>query len=111
MICDFAEYYHIYDFMQFPLSYVATLVYELPEYSRTKLALSSMDFSFEQMLLASITDSLKLLVWSKTPDASTGANKPPSILATMTGHNEDKKYKSFDSGCEFKNAYAAIVGE
>lgn len=111
MICDLAEYYHIYDYMGYSASYIATLVEGLPDNSRTKLLISNSNITLDQLLYASMVDSLNMLVWSKTTDAKNGFNKPDSVVAILTGKQEEKKYKSYESGDEFHKAYAAIAGD
>lgn len=104
-ICDMAETYHIYDYKQFPATYIAKLAFGLPEKSRIKRAMNKIDITLEEMLLMAQTDALNLLVWMRTKDAVNGFNKPESLLKQALGIEEEKKYASFESPEEFEREW------
>lgn len=109
-ICDLAEYYHIYDYKQFPATYISTLAQGLPDKSRIKLKLSNSKVALKDILLASCADALNVLVWMKTKDAQHGWNKPKSIVQAFFD-DEEKETVGFDSGEEFEKAFSAIAGD
>ena len=77
-----AEYYGIYDYRKHSALYIATLAYGLPESSRSRMNLNDTKATFEQLMLASISDSLAWLKWSKTKNAQNGLDMP-SALGTI----------------------------
>lgn len=48
MICDLAEYYHIYDYKQLPVETLAILVYGLRDNSRIKMIIAESNITLEQ---------------------------------------------------------------
>lgn len=96
LICDFAETYHIYDWRSLPATYAATLAAGLRPNSRCMMLLSDLDISMEQLLLASIADHCRLLVWQNTKDGHEGRYQPESILLQLMTQKE--KVSSLDTG-------------
>lgn len=83
LICDLAETYGIYDYMQLPPLTVATLAVGLREDARIRMKMSGVDYSLETILLASAVDRLSLLLWSKTKDGEKGRRRPKSIVEQL----------------------------
>lgn len=112
LICDLAETYQIYDYRQLPASRVAVFAYGLHEDSRIKSKISGMDVPLDTLLLASISDSLKTLVWFQTEDGQKGRNRPESLVEMLSGKEKQKKRDDivgFDSGEEFMKARARLI--
>ena len=63
LICDFAEYYHIYDMRAFNIRYIAILAVGLREESRTKIKMNNMKLGMQSLMLAKIADNTSFLVW------------------------------------------------
>lgn len=102
LICDFAEYYHIYDYQSLDPNYAAILAGGLREDSRSITAVIGMSDS-KTVLLASILDAARILIWQNTRDGQRGANKPQSVLS-LFGRQEEKKegaVESFASADEY----------
>ena len=95
LICDFAETYHVFDYKSIPVRLSATLAAGLPAGSRIMRELSGQKLTAEVTLLASIADSLNLLVWFKTKDGQSNRNRPKSILRELL--EEKTQYQAFDS--------------
>lgn len=91
VICDLAEYYHIYDYRGLLPNTVATLVFGLRADSRTKMKLSGQKITLEQMLMAMQVDTLQLLLWTKTKDGQKNRNRPKSLLNKLLGNEEVKQ--------------------
>lgn len=89
LLCDFAQYYRIYDIEQLPPRTAAVLAFGLPEECRIRRVLAGQEFSLETMLLAGIYDRVNLLAYFKTKAALSGENPPKSVLAQMMGQKED----------------------
>ena len=89
LICDLAEYYHIYDDEKLPPSKVAVFAWGLPNESRIKRKLSNEPAALDTMLLAAMVDRLSFLVWAKTEDATKGKNRPASVLDALSKANND----------------------
>ena len=87
LICDFAEYYHIYDWRALSPAYAATLAAGLPEGSRSMRKLTGLPCSLDTLLLAAIADRLSTLVWSKTKKGT----KKPAMLVDKIFEKTDKK--------------------
>ena len=112
MICDFAQYYGLYHLREHQPSLIATLAAGLPDNSRSKMRVSGMMLTFEQLLLAKILDDLELILWSRTEDAIKGRNRPKSILSEIY-HDKDKneEIRAYDSPEAFEAEYRRLVGE
>lgn len=112
LICDFAEYYHIYDYKGLLPEMAATLLVGLRDSSRVKMALAGAKITTEQYLLARIVDELSILVWFGSEDGAKKRNRPESITALILG--EKKKSKddvvAFQTADDFKQRWSEITG-
>ncbi|WP_125772001.1 DUF5361 domain-containing protein [Companilactobacillus furfuricola] len=100
LLCDLAETYQIYDFKQLPLTKVAVFSLGLKDDSRIKMKLRNQKLNLEEMLMVSIADSLKLLLWSKTKDAQKNRNRPV-LWSSLFEKPKEKKEAIFSSGKDF----------
>ncbi|MCQ2602624.1 MAG: DUF5361 domain-containing protein [Clostridia bacterium] len=89
MICDFAEYYNIYDYEQMPTEKVGILALGLRDNSRIVQKINGEELSIDLLIQASILDRLSFLAWTKTKDAQKGKNAPASVVDALRG--KDKK--------------------
>lgn len=105
MICDLAEYYHIYDYKKLPPSYLSILVAGLREDSRVYVKIADSKMTTEKMLLSGILDRLSLLVYANTKDAIKGVNKPHLILDSLN----EERYREYRSGDDFMKAREKIM--
>lgn len=104
LTCDMAETYGIFDIKRVPASLAATLAVGLRDDSRVKRAASNTTYSDEIILLASIADSLRWIVWSKTEDGANNRNRPTSIMSYYTEptkQESESDFESFESPDEF----------
>lgn len=104
LTCDMAETYGIFDIKRVPVQLLATLAVGLRDDSRVKRAASNTTCSDEIILLASIADSLRWIVWSKTEDGVNNRNRPASIMNYYTRPMKQKSesdFESFESPDEF----------
>lgn len=109
LICDFAEYYHILDYKSITPCLAATLLEGLKPESRTKMKLTNQKLTVEQILLATIADEIKLLVWMQ--GRKKNSKKPESLLNLLiNGKNEPNKCKGFNSGADFDKYWRKITG-
>ena len=106
IICDLAEYYHIYNYENYDPLYIATLVCGLRGSSRLIRELSGVKYTEEEIIRAKIADNLSWLVWFKTKDAEHNRNKPKMLVEMMVGTNKEESFEHdvFDSVEEFKKA-------
>ena len=111
LVCDFAETYHIYDYMALPVDLCATLANGLRDTSRIKAKLGGFNATLDIMFLAMISDKLSTLVWFQTKDGAKGKNRPPSIYESImnAGKEEEPELASFDSPDEFWKARSRIL--
>ena len=85
MICDLAETYGILDYRRVPARLLGTLLVGLRDDARIMQAYTGTKASAETILLAACLDTLKLLLWSKTEDATKGRNRPKPIAPFYAG--------------------------
>lgn len=104
IICDFAEYYNIYEMDKLKPDYMATLLWGLPQESRVMRHYSKQPASNEVMLLANIADSLNFIAWSKTKDAEKGKNRPPRITDSLYGKDKKEDVTTFASAEDYEAA-------
>lgn len=105
-----AETYGIYDWRALPLITAATLAQGLPAHSRVMRAVSGTQLpNAETTLLAIIADRLGQIAWMLSEDGSKGNNRPPSLLAALSGQKEPEA-DGYDSADDFMAAWAAIAG-
>lgn len=114
LICDFVEYYHIYDYRSLPLFLVATLAAGLRDDSRIKQHARGEYQSQNTLLLAVIADKLSNLIWGLSEDGARGINPPASIFNALTGRNnadndDDDDVMVFDSVEDFEAARAKFM--
>lgn len=106
ILCDLAEYYHIYNYEDFDPLYIATLVCGLGGHSRLMKELSGVKYTESEIVQAKIADTLSWIAWTKTKDAEHGRNKPQSIVESMLDIKEEKEFSHdvFNSKEEFLRA-------
>ncbi len=107
VICDLAETYHIFDYRQLSPKLVATLVVGLRDDSRIKMKFTDNVISFNQIIMVSILDHLKMLVWLNSDEGSKGTNKPKSLLKELLKDKEDTQ--TFSSPEEFEQERRRIL--
>ena len=112
LFCDFAEYYHVFNWDALPIGKQAILACGLPAQSRIKKLVANMDFDFDTLLLAAILDQERIANWRYTKDAKAKRNFPKSVVEAMTFREEkqEEKVQTFDSGEEFKARYMELSG-
>lgn len=108
LICDYAEYYNVYDYESLPVELAAALCVGLKEDSRIKMKTNGTKVNMDIMILAGIYDMIKLILWSKTKDGSKGINKPSSLVNIITG-DDSKESVVYESGEDFEAARQAII--
>lgn len=105
LICDLAETYQIYDYKQLPAYMVAVFSCGLRDDSRIKMKMNNQLVPLETLLMASMTDELKLLLWSKTKDAEKNRNRPEPILKTLVvSKPKETDEVAFNSSEDFEKA-------
>ncbi|MDF2902433.1 MAG: phage protein [Bacillus sp. (in: firmicutes)] len=111
LVCDLAETYQIYDYKQLPASMVAVFSCGLRETSRIKMKLSGQKIPLDTLLLAGISDNLRLLLWTKTKDGQKNVNRPESILHKLSENNpREKEEIIFESGEDFEKMRQQLLG-
>ena len=93
-----------------PLKKAAALCAGLPEDCRALRKVGGRRLKTRDALLATIADSLRLLVWAKTKDGQRGRNRPKSILEALERPPEPKdEAVRFDSGEAFERAREKLL--
>ncbi len=109
VICDLAETYRIYDYKNYPPTYIATLAAGLRDNARIKMKMNNMAYPLETMLMASAVDKLSLLLWTKTKDGANGINRP-KLLVDALFKNPDQDLVSFDTAEAFEDTWRQLAG-
>lgn len=109
LICDFAEYYHVYNYRQLTPSYAATLAAGLREGSRIRTILSDLPVPMPIYLQMAQADSLNLIAWLNTKDGAEGKNRPKSILAAISG-KDGSAVQGYTSGEDFMKEWTCRTG-
>lgn len=110
LLCDFAQFYHIYDLFALDVSYCAILACGLRHDSRIYQKLNDVNCDLNTLLLAQIADKTALNLWIKTKDAQNGKNKPKSFVTALSQKEEITKEKHFTSGADFMKEWRRING-
>lgn len=98
LLCDLAEYYHIYDLKALPATKVALFACGLRENSRVVKAIKGNKPDFTTILLAKIADSTSYLAWAQTKEARKGGKPPKFITPMILGQDkEEDKQVNFES--------------
>ena len=109
LICDFAEYYHIYDIKSITPELAAILLNGLKPESRIKSKLSKRKLSLDQMLLAMISDELRMHIWSQ--GGKKRGKKPNSVLDMLLNENvEPNKCRGFNTSSDFERYWHKVTG-
>lgn len=110
LFCDFAETYHILNFYSLQVETAARLAAGLRENSRIKSKMAGLEASFNTFILADAADSLRLLLWTKTKDATKGRNRPKRITDSLIHKDKDPEIVSTSTPAEFEAIRAKILG-
>lgn len=111
LICDLAETYGIYDYRALPVSTLATLAVGLRDDSRIKMHLIGAKLPRSDLLMAAAVDRLSLLVWINTEDGKHGTNRPPSLLNSIFGADQnDNPVETFETAEDYETAWTRITG-
>jgi len=102
LICDFAEYYHLYSFDSVPLETAAILACGLPADSRTIRKLSGQKFSTDMILKIRLVDAVQSFEHAFVSVHSKKKVPKPQSLMKMLTKQDDKDIRSFRSAAEFE---------
>ena len=72
LICDLAQYYHVFDYRSMTVEFIATLAAGLPEDSRVMRKILKCNVSKSELMLAAIYDDLNTYLYSMTSNAKHG---------------------------------------
>lgn len=101
LTCDLMETYHIANWREMDMLFIATLAVGLKEDSRIKKKISNTKLTLEQGLLALLVDAVRINNWLHTKDAQKRRNMPPSIYKKLMGLDDEKnktyELRHFDS--------------
>ena len=111
LLCDLAEYYHVYDLNDLPLETVAIYACGLPPKSRIIRKMSGIDYEMDTLIEASILDYIALLTWFKTKDGQKNRNRPKSVVKILTGKKEEKKERTFRTAEGFEAVRNRLIKE
>lgn len=106
-ICDLAETYQIYDWRQIPIRTLGILAAGLRYNSRVVLEESGEDYPLDTLILASIADTTRYLLYSL--GAKKGDPLPPSIVESLRNEPDEKEEQTYLTGDDFNAAREAIL--
>lgn len=107
LLCDFAEYYHVYDLRALPILTVAALAVGLRADSRIKLKMSGLKNIPSVVLYTAIADKLALIHYYLTADKATP--KPVLFQDVLFGNVKEKTEKGYATIEEYEKARAEIL--
>ncbi len=102
LICDFAQYYHLYSFDAVSIETAAILACGLPQESRTIRKLTGQRFSTEIILQIGVLDAIKSLEYAYVSAHSKRKLQKPQSLMKMMNRQDENDIKSFRSGEDFE---------
>ncbi|MBQ9031867.1 MAG: hypothetical protein IJ106_10510 [Parasporobacterium sp.] len=112
LICDFAQYYHIYDLEQVGVRKAAILACGLPEESRTMKRLSGNKLSGERVILVSMLDTIRSIEFAVYQSHSKKKiKKPKPLLKKMMDGGEKKELLGYGTAQEFEEARKKFLRE
>lgn len=111
LICDFAQFYNVYEYRGLPVKTSAALAFGLPQDSRSKMILAGRKATTEELLMGLIADRLGILIWQRSEDGKKGINKPKSIFDEMMHGKPKDQYMAFDGPEAYEAARAKIRGD
>lgn len=101
LVCDLAEYYHIYDYRGVPAQMLGTLAVGLRDESRIGMIRRSEKADPETMMLARLYDLLVAVFSKKGADIK-------SIAEQLTVVDKQSDYQCFKSGDDFMRRWSDI---
>ena len=116
LICDFAQYYHIYDFKSLDLKTAAILACGLPKESRIMTIVTGTKIKEEKLIQIAILDTLRAIAYAYTKTHSDGKTEMPefrSVLAELLGSEEQEKtdMQQFGTADDFKENWKKATGK
>lgn len=111
LVCDFAEFYRIYDWNQFPLQKQAILACGLPEESRIIRKLTKQKAPLNTILLMAVIDSIRSFEYLYASAHSKKKPKKPDSLLSAFGKDKTTDVQAYDSTEDFEAARARIIGD
>lgn len=113
LICDFAQYYRIYNLFGLDIQTAAILACGLPPESRTIKEITGKKEKTEIILHAAILDTLKRIEYLYAKKNYKGTFNPPkSILQKLTSGKDqepEKEIVTFETGEDFEKAREEIL--
>lgn len=106
LICDFAEYYHVYDYKAIDIDLASTLAAGLRPNSRSYMKIHGIKANLTESLAASIDDELRAIIYM----LSGKKNRKPEFIANriIFGEPERTEYEKFRSPEEFWKRWNSI---
>ncbi len=112
LICDFAQFYHVYDIDSLKLQTAAIMACGLPPESRTIRQISGQKYPVEMVLQMKILDTMKTIEWAYiNTHSKRKIPKPKSIFELINEQKETKEIVTFQSGQEFEIERERIIKE
>lgn len=108
LTCDLWEVYGVTDWRALPPHTAAMLAFGLPRDSRIMMKLTGAKYTTRELLLATIADSVRAIVYGMSKDKG---ERPKSIVEAMTGTEKPADFEAYDSPEAFMAARARILGE
>ena len=113
LICDFAQYYHVYDIDAVDVQTAAILACGLPSDSRTIREMSGSKHDPERIYKYALIDAVRSVEWAiiQAHSGKKKVKRPESMLQKYLGLDKDQKQEvqGFDSPEEYEAARARII--
>jgi len=109
LICDFAEYYHLYDLHSVDLRTASVLACGLPADSRSIRKITGQKYSLEMIIRMKTLDTLASIEHAYVSvHSKRKVPRPQSIFKLLSGKT-DKDVQAFRSGAEFEIARERLL--
>ncbi|MCQ2530279.1 MAG: hypothetical protein MJ086_03395 [Lachnospiraceae bacterium] len=102
LICDFAQYYHIYDYESLPVRKQAIYAWGLPDDSRIKKAMSGREYALSDLLLMALVDWVGNMNWQYASVNSKHAPQKPQSLMKLLAKSATGEIKGYTDAESFE---------
>lgn len=112
LICDYVEFYHVFDYRSLSVQMAATLFMGLRSDSRSKMLLSGMKYTLLQMITVMIYDKLAWLQWSRTEKGAKNIDipEPLSKMFFDIESSDSNDIQAFNSKEEYERERERLLG-
>ena len=112
IICDFSQYYHVFDIRSLPLRQAAVLACGLPAESRTMKNITGRKYSSNELLQIMLIDEIRDLQYlyvKSHAGKKKNIPRPKSLMNRLLGKELSTDVESYDSAEAYEAARKRII--